>query len=102
MKIGVRVLGPTPPKPYNWATESTTSRRNEHPMTTFVLVTSTDRVLEVESGQPVTSLARNETISSVKFKDRADTATDGDLRWLRTIVAPLMGHWGETSLGGSL
>jgi hypothetical protein len=63
--------------------------RPEEAPVKFRLVTTTNRVIEVESGQPVTALAAGESVKAVQTSDPTKM-TDADRAWVASHVAPLM------------
>lgn len=63
-------------------------------MTAFRLITTADRVLEVESGQPITALARDEMIERIQRPDSDGPISEEDRAWIGSHVAPLIKPWG--------
>lgn len=57
--------------------------------TTFRLVTTLPRVIEVEAGEPITALAEGEHIRSVQ-RSGDEPLSEAEVEWVQTHVAPLM------------
>lgn len=71
-------------------------------MTDFRLVTTSDRVFEVSTGDPLPQLAPGEYLANIQRSDMdAEHPTDldqSDIDWVLEHVAPLMRAWNTEAL----